>query len=262
MSGHWYDKNGKRHDFVKGATGKNVKPDIRHARTYDLVPGVTTIIRCAASEPLVQYRERQVLMAALTLTREEGESDEAYCRRVMRDSREHAEKAADKGTDIHGRIEKEINRRGSEDPYVLAVGNLLWPIGGPWLTEHAAVSRWGYATKADLFLPPTVGITGYLVDLKTKDGRVDDLGTYDQHHMQLAATMFALGHIPGQFPCAILYVSRDVPGNAKLVPVEPDKLWEAMKMFLSLLIFWQVKNKHVPVWATEAVRLHKQASWW
>ena len=66
-SGHWYDRSGVQVATVIGSKGQQVKPDLRHARKFGFAPGVTTILKAAHKESLVQYREKQVLLASLTL---------------------------------------------------------------------------------------------------------------------------------------------------------------------------------------------------
>ena len=89
-SGHWYDRTGVQVATVLSSEGKAIKPTLRQARKLDLVPGVTTIIKEAHKEQLVQYRERQVLLASLTLGRMASETDEDFIDRIMRDAKEAA----------------------------------------------------------------------------------------------------------------------------------------------------------------------------
>jgi hypothetical protein len=248
--GHWYSKDGVLMHRVEGAKGQQVEPDLRHARKLNLAPGVTSIIKMAASEALVQYRERQVLMAALTLPRDVGESDEAYCARVMRDSKVHAEKAAQHGTDIHSTIEHNINDLRCQDAWVVAARQALEQACGQqvWSCERGVVSEWGFATKSDL---STMGKgDAWVVDVKTKDGPLDEVKTYDEHAMQLAATRQALGWDVGSMPAqaGILFVRRDQP-EARFVVVEQDQLGRGWRLFSALLEFWQVKNRYAPEWA-------------
>jgi hypothetical protein len=252
---HWYSADGTRVDVVVGSKGQPVAPDLRHARKNNLACGVTTIIKCAAAEALVVYRERQVLMAALTLPRSEQESDEDYCARVMRDSKQHAEEAALAGTALHAEIEHGINDPANDNAWVQAARAALVAQYGQreWFTEHSAVSCYGFATKSDLCSPPTVGNNGahrpVVVDIKSKDGPLDELKTYDEHHMQLAATAQALGWSVDR-QCAILFLRRDQP-EARLVIVEHEKLQRGWQMFGCLLRFWQHKNNYKPAWAQD-----------
>jgi len=249
---HWYQEDGKRLDVVPGAKGQPVTPDLRHARKLNLAPGVTTIIRCAASEALTVYRERQVLMAALTLPRPLEESDAEFIARVMHDSRQHAEDAALVGTALHAEIEHGINEQDNTNPYVIAARTALEAEYGPrtWKTEWSAVSQYGFATKSDLCSESSV-LDGrkVVVDIKSKDGPLDEMKTYDEHHMQLAATAQALRWQAGVL-YGILFLRRDQP-EARLAVVEANQVDRGWSMFKCLLQFWQAKNNYKPDWAQD-----------
>lgn len=246
--GHWYDRQGRLIETVPGSKGSPVKPDLRHARKFDLAPGCTTIIRAAHREQLVQYRERQVLMAALTLPRPVGESDEAFVDRVLRDSKEHAKNAAEQGSDVHGRIE----RRVVGDPWVTAVDLEVQRLTGVplsrWLSEVPCVSEFGFATKSDLHC--VEGDAAWVVDVKTKDGTLGDLRLWDEHYQQLAATRQALGLHAAR--CAIVFVSRTEP-QAVAIEAEAQDLRDGWECFRCLLGFWQAKNRYRPSWADAPV---------
>lgn len=248
--GHWYDRQGRLIETVPGSKGDPVRPDIRHARKFDLAPGCTTIIRAAHREQLVQYRERQVLMAALTLSRLPGESDDGFVDRVLRDSKEHAKQAAEQGSDVHGRIE----RRVAGDPWVLAADLELQRLTGvplsKWLSEVPCVSEFGFATKSDLHYCDAQDATAWVVDVKTKDGTLGDLRLWDEHYQQLAATRQALG-LP-RARCAIVFVSRTEPQAIAIEADEPD-LRDGWECFRCLLGYWQAKNRYRPSWADAVV---------
>ena len=243
--GHWYTKDGSRVDFVEGAKGQKVVPDLRHARKLQLAPGVTTIIKCAASEALVQYRERQVLMASQDLGRGSHETDEDFCSRVMRESRKHAEEAALAGTALHAEVEHGLEDPDNTNAWVVAARRVLLEAFGPqrWRSEWCAVNARGFATRADLYAE---GDESFVVDIKTKEGPLEDLKTWDEHHMQLAATAAALGLRGAR--CAILFMRRDEP-QARLIEIGRDQRERGWRMFRSLLQYWQDKNNYMPAWA-------------
>jgi hypothetical protein len=269
MTGHWYDADGIRYDTVPGAKGQPVKPDIRHARKLDLAPGVTTIIRCASSEPLIRWREERVLKVAQANPREIAEEEPDYVARILRTAKEQAEAVMSAGSQIHQLVEDRLLDPECDHPTVVAIRERLKPITGPhplhnWKSEEPAVSFYGFATRADLWLPPGKQelrwIGGHLIDIKTKDGSCAEQRIYDEHAMQLAATREALGwhgHNVDGIPtvdCGILFVSRDVPGDVKLVMLEEDRIVQGWSMFRALLAFWQTKNQHTPTWATMSTR--------
>lgn len=263
-SGHWYDRTGVQVATVLSSEGKAIKPTLRQARKLDLVPGVTTIIKEAHKEQLVQYRERQVLLASLTLGRMASETDDDFIDRIMKDAKEAAFQAADKGSQIHARVEHGLHNRDCADEWVLAVREQLSSLydvdSTAWRCERPCVHEYGYGTKSDLSLDvqeydpwqkclgPSDGKRHqWVVDMKTKDGNLDNVTQiYIEHAQQLAATAHAL-----QMPDArgaILYVSRTEP-TAKLVIATPEEMEHGWSMFKALLHYWQVKNKYRPSWA-------------
>lgn len=254
-SGHWYDSTGRQVLTVTGAKGQPVKPDVRHARKLDLAPGVTTIIGCQDRPGLTVYRERQALMCALTLTRTEGETDEAFIARILRDAKEASEKAAERGTEIHADIESHFRTMPAADLWssrAIAVRQELFRLtkgAGPWWPERACVSPLGYGTKSDLCA------LGWVVDIKTKDGNLDDEKTWDEHAQQLAATRMALhATYPDegfdQARCAILFASR-TEDIARGVEIEEPELQRGEECFRALVRYWRAKHKHRPTWAKE-----------
>ena len=153
-SGHWYDQTGARIETVTGAKGQQVKPTVVHARKLELVPGVTTILRAANREALNTYREQQILAAVKANPQRPSEPDSDWFTRVLDASHEHASSAADLGGELHARIEAGLPDPTCEDPVVLsALTELDRAVPGgryAWLCEHPTVSRYGYATRADL----------------------------------------------------------------------------------------------------------------
>jgi hypothetical protein len=246
-SGHWYDRTGSQIATVLGAKGQQIKPTLRQARTHDLVPGVTTIIKEAHKEMLVQYRERQVLLASLTLGRKMSETDEDFITRIMRDAKEAAFQAAERGSAIHARIETQLFAYECADEWVLAVRQQLAPIHpemDSWRCEMPCVHPYGYGTKSDLSLDYP---TQWVVDIKTKDGDLSKIDSiYPEHAQQLAATAHALDMPNAQG--AILFVSRDIP-RAKLVVASDEEMAHGWATFKALLNLWQTRNRYAPSWA-------------
>lgn len=243
--GHWYDRNGAQVVTVAGAKGQPVKPDIRHARKLGLLPGVTSVVNCAAKPGLDFWKQEQVLLAALTLPRREGEEEQAYLSRIMQDSQEQGRKAADRGTAIHAAIQSHFQGEApSED---------LWPIvkftvaalekhcgQQDWIAEESFGCEIGYGGKADLHCQ------AWLLDFKSKDSKdLDDPAkklVYDEHSMQLAAYRRGLG-IPVA-RCANVFVSRDEPHTIRFCEHTEEELSRGLEMFDCLMSFWQKKNRY------------------
>lgn len=252
--GHWYTPAGELIEWIAKAKGDGYRPTtLRDARKMQLAPGVTTIIRCAAAPQLVHWQIDQAIMAALTLPRDPHETEAEWLARVKIDMREQATKAAEEGTRIHAAIERSFYDQPIDAqyrPHVDGVCDLLQHTLGKqhWLPEHAAVHPLGYATKADLHSHE------WLIDFKGKDGdqaTLDALRTYDQHHMQLAATRAALqqkGEGYDAQRAAIVFVSRTHPGACSIVEITEPQLERGWAMFCDLLSYWQHDNGYRPDW--------------
>ena len=253
-SGHWYDRTGTLVETVPYADPRkgHRQTTLRDARKRgDLAPGVTTIIGMANKPQLVTWKMKQAALAALTCPRQPDENEDAWLARVLEvDANEHARDAADEGTRIHAAIEQHFRRETYDDSYrphvegVLGCLELLGP--QEWQPEKGAAHPFGFGTKADLHSDE------WVVDFKGKDGDDEALArltTWDDHHMQLAATRQAMG-VPGA-RAAICYVSRTHPGAAALFEVTQAQLTKGWECFRCLLAFWQAKNNYRPNWAVQ-----------
>src|SRR5437764_241173 len=127
-SEHWYWPDGRPCYTIIGKNGKERNTKITDAFKLNLVPSVTKVMREAYSYGLEQYRLRNVLEAALTLPRNEGETLDDYAVRVMQDAKEHSRKAAERGTLLHAAIERYIQEQvGPEEwmPHIVKVRDTL-----------------------------------------------------------------------------------------------------------------------------------------
>jgi hypothetical protein len=251
--GHYYTSTGEQVESVKGVKGQQVKPDIRHARKLGLGPGVTTIMSCASAWNLERWKRDQAVLAALTLPREEGESDKSFLARLAADAEAQATEARETGTRIHAAIQRLLGGEeiGPDDPY------------HPWAVEAGRQARFlgidspevevgcahplGFGTKADICGG------GWLVDWKGKDDLTPQTTRlYDEHFMQLAATTQALratGREVGRW--GIGFISRRTP-EVVVAEVKRTDLVRGWEMFTALLAYWKAKNRHDPRWGKES----------
>jgi len=243
---HWYMEDGTPVYEVPRADGKGMRdPTIRDARKMSLKPGSTSVIRMAAAPGLERWKCEQAVYSALTLTRIPGETDAEFVARVLADSREQAEKAAEEGTRIHKAIEDSLSSRPVDPAYaahVAGVRALLLRVCGEqaWETERPLASSLGFGSKLDLYSPE------WLWDFKGKDGDITALQEqklYDEHLMQLAAGLILLGYpYGGTRKAGIIFVSRTHPGHCHAVTATQDELVNGHLMFKACLQLWQAKN--------------------
>lgn len=243
-STHWYDKDGKPTYTVVGANGKERPTTLRDARKLGLYPSVTSVIRLAAAPGLERWKQTQVLHAALTLPKIDGETEDAYLARIWQDSKEQARKASERGTAIHASVQAYFEGNQPDEVYwehCKGTRNAVneWIVDTTWKAEQSFVHRFGFGGKCDL------STTGLVIDFKTKEFDADTkLQTWDEHAMQLAAYRVGLGMPEAR--CAIVYVSVTVPGLARVMELSQDDLKQGWGMFQGLLAYWQEKNKYWP----------------
>ena len=250
---HWYTRSGETAYTVKARDGSDRPATLRDARKLNLVPSVTTVIGCCAKPGLERWKLDQMMHAALTLPRRPDEPEAAWIDRVWTDSRETARKAAARGTAIHAAIQGHFEGEApAADMYdyvrgaVKALMDWYGNLNFDWIPERSFACQIGFGGKVDLHAP------GYVCDVKTKEfDQDDDLKTWDEHAMQLAAYRQGLG-MP-QARCAIVYVSVTNPGLVRLMEIKEDELQAGWRMFLGLLQYWQAKNKYVSSWMPEKV---------
>ena len=240
-AGHWYTLDGEPCYEVKARDGSTRPTTLRDARKMALVPSVTTIIRQAAAPTLERWKRDQVLLAALTLPRMPNEPEADWLRRVEQDSQEQGRKAANRGTLIHGAIERHY-RNEMPDPewfdWVKVARKVIDDNCGAnaWHAERSFAHPLGYGGKTDLHSDR------WLIDFKTKDG-VESARLYDEHLMQLAAYRRALAPTA---QAGILFIDRAHP-ICLFVEAEEPALVSGLRMFDCLLGFWQAKTGHYPM---------------
>lgn len=238
-SGHWYLPDGSPAYRIVGKNGKERNSTVKDAREHGLLPSVTTIIGCASKgEGLQRWLQEQAILAALTLPRLEGESEEDWLSRVVADSKETAKSAAERGTQIHGVIEAFYEGIYIPElpPYVRAVENAINEHFGSqlWISEKS-FAYGGFGGKCDL-----VAKSGFVVDFKTTEKDLDKLDYYFDHQMQLSA--YRQGFEMPKARCAIVYVNA-LQNKAKLVEIPEDDLRIGWECFTHLLAFYRAKNK-------------------
>lgn len=241
-STHWYTRAGEPAYTVKAKDGTDRPTNLRDARKLNLVPSVTTIIRCATAPGLDLWKQKQVLLAALTLPRHAMEADEVFMYRVMADSKEQARKAAEKGTAIHAAIQGHYEGIPPDEhywPHVQGTAKAIMEhFGGTvWTAERSFSHALGFGGKIDLHDDKAV------VDFKTKEfGPDDKLATWDEHAMQIGAYQAGLDMLGTRG--AICYVSTTVPGLARVMEIDAVELLRGWDMFQGLMRYWCGKNKY------------------
>lgn len=172
---------------ITGKNGRKRTPYVKEALALGLVPGVTTITKQVWSYGLQNYFVEQGIWAAVTNHQRDGETDDDYIARIKEESKEHATRRRDEGTELHKAIDQYI-LGGPFDtkwtPHVEAVTQAL-ALHGYFITEgkpQVTFATAQYGGTADLVFPDAIW------DWKTKD-TLDGKKklAYDDHGMQLVA---------------------------------------------------------------------------
>ena len=250
QAGHWYRPDGTPAYTIIGKNGKERNTTVRDAREHKLNPSVTTVCKVMAAPGLETWKIDQAVMAALTATRRDGETDKDFIARIKREAQEQAFRAADFGTTIHGQIEKSYRGERVDPAYSLFVDGAVAEVekhfpGGGWSAERSFASNLGYGGKVDLHRDTDAEIPRVIVDFKGKDGDLSDVSCYNEHFMQGAAYGVGLFY-PNPFISANCFFSRTHPGIAKMVihdAAEQDRGW---RMFRAALDLWVAVNNYDP----------------
>ena len=245
-SQHWYLADGSPFFEVKAKDGHMRSVTIKDARKVHAVPSVTTVLSIVAKPQLEAWKVRQGILAALTLPRIDGESEEQWLARINADSREEAKTAAEEGSRIHEALE--ADRRGQTyperyQPHVAAVRaeiGKLFPGVTDWIPEARFAHPDGFGGMCDLHSPST----GICLDYKGKDGDFADGKqlAFDQH-WQLAG--YQRGLKLREAPCASLFVSRTHPGKIASHVWSIEDMREGQRVFDAALALWKA-IKHYP----------------
>lgn len=233
---HYYYSDGRPCYEVPRSKGDGMRPTtLADARKLKLVPSFTTVLRTKAKPGLESWKQRQILMAALTLPRNPDESEDDYADRVISDSEAQGKAAMDRGTAIHEAIELYVQGKPFSNQYsnhVLAVEKAMHQIG---LTLTAAKAEKSFATpyyggKIDWQAGDNIA------DFKTKD-RIDHGKKlyYDEHVMQLAAYSYG-GGSGIQSACRLLSIFVGVEDEQVMIYewpfAEVVRGWEMFKCYL------------------------------
>ena len=225
---HWYGRDGVPMHSVPSLKGKPRPTTVRDARKLGLYPSVTNIIGVIAKPELTSWLQAQAVMAALTLPRNPGESEDAFAQRVVADSLTTRDSAADFGTAFHAGAEQVAHSLAvdAEHPAAAWLHHYF-----AWFRRNVVSLRWteavlvnhdlGYAGTADLLIEHREH-GPCLVDLKTMKLKPEyKVKPYSTWGYQLAAYRKALG-LPVK--CLNLIVNSNEPSE----PIE--HVWSAEEL--------------------------------
>lgn len=244
---HWYWPNSTPCFELPKKSGEGMKrPTIVDARELGLVPSVTTILKTLNRPALNQWITEQSVLAALTTPRNKGETVDEFVHRVFHVEQiqdQEAEKAANRGTDIHEAIARSLNGMEWDSqwkPYVQSVLTIVESLGKIAWSEKILVGD-GYAGRADLLVEDDRWLT--LTDFKST-GTLPKKDAYDEHKMQVAAYAKALGNTANKHvQTALVYLSTKKPGETAVF-FQEDWLRHYDEGFVPAMKIWRYLNDY------------------
>jgi len=238
------------------ASGESCHGDLRSARKVGAYPSVTTILGAAgpSKQGLMNWKEEQAILSALSLPRNDGEADSDFAKRVVLDSRKEVEAAALRGTHIHSLAEMIINQqepgelvKGYEEHYA---GLKEWReccVTKVHASESVLVNEAeGYAGRVDLI----ADIHGKIevVDFKTRKFKKDAKGIskasgYETDLLQLSA--YAYAFTDDGMACRNILIDP-VTGQLQDIRYTAEQVAQAFEAFTSICKVWRWLKKYDP----------------
>lgn len=239
---HWYSPEGApMHDA-----------DLRQARKLGLFPSVTSVLSVWPKPALDNYKIESGILAALTLPRLAGETDDQFAHRVVDDSHAHRSAAATFGKSLHDvcqRLACGQVKIGdlTDDVPCLEHARLFWDwfqdtVTHVYSAETVAVSkRYGYAGTYDL-AADTKEWGRVLFDWKTQGVKDKGPRFWDTWAFQLSAYEGAIHETaPGLIETRISVIIDSGKPSPPAVQVWTE---DAMPQFLSCLNLWRLSKKY------------------
>lgn len=256
-SSHWYYTDGRPCYELPKKDGSGMKvPTLADARKLNLLPSVTTILKCLHKQALVEWMIEQACLAVLTSPRVDGEELDAFVYRILHSERvqdQESQAARDRGTQIHAALELMFQGRAAEVssdllPWVKPAFDAISTRGATVGVEKIVVGN-GYAGKLDLLQRSTDGL--WLWDWKTTKKLPDPAkgGAWSEHRLQLAAYAQAV-RSEGAF-----FAEHIHAGNVYVSTIEQGKIsicehgeWlpAYVEGFNPLVQHWQWANRYYP----------------
>jgi hypothetical protein len=215
------------------------------ARKLGLYPSVTEILNIIDKPGLTNWKIDQMMLACLTATRLENESEEAFLKRVKADAQEASAIARDRGQAIHDAVEKVFNGLQPDAEYEDTARKIHAQIcdrygADGWIAEMSFACEVGYGGRIDLINHEKK----IVADLKTKENldlkKPGQYYAYDEHAMQLVAYANGTGNDDYLLVNVFACWSGDVLFHEWL---GTDRHWD---LFLAAFNLWKLVKNYNP----------------
>lgn len=243
--GHFYLPNAAPFYDVpnKSKPGESRPATVRDALKAGAEPSVSTVLKCAAAPGLVRYFVESALDSAARLERLPNEPIDAFKARALLDSQERGKQARERGTELHGAIERYLTGQSYDaqfGPHIRLTVAALDAVGvdlHAGKPEHSFCLPGQYGGKLDWHSDAAI------LDFKgIDDDKIGGRLGYEEHIRQLAAYGHGLGA-----PRRLINVfigRRD--GAVVLREWTPAESTKALAEFMALLQFYRI-SKGFPV---------------
>jgi hypothetical protein len=252
---HWYDSDGNPQHFVPSKSGKLRASTLRDARKHGWMPSVTSVLDIMAKPGLDQWKTNKAISAAITLNRNNSETDEEYTKRILMHSKKESEEASARGTRIHNMLEKAFKKEeqpiGEDEAIFNSVKSLLDINCGEqeWQSEVTfSEPQLGYGGMVDLISDE------WAIDFKTKEFGTDHKQlAYESMAYQLMA--YAVTGVEKSYRdtgeatvrrMANIFISSTNPGLSVFHEWQKEDFERYWEIFSSSLTLWKNVKKYWP----------------
>ena len=256
-SSHWYTLAGEPAHKQPKAKGGGLRPTtLADARRMNLIPSGTTITSIMAKPSLERWKLTQVGLTAYESKPGGDESAEYYAKRIVSQSMESTDEAANFGTEVHDAIEKWFTSKEQPpeelETYVRPVISWFAEKGLKFVeAERRVVNlKEGYAGMTDLVARGKNGQAA-IIDWKTrKTWPGKKVKPYDWQPEQIAAYAAAYwgeaaveeGIVYG----ANVYISSTEPGRLEVSSYTPEQIRASYEVFRTVCALWRWMKKYDP----------------
>lgn len=260
---HFYTREGQPKHQMPLADGSGMRPThMGDAKKLGLYPSVSSILGILAKPGLEKWKQNQVALASLRITKKGDETEKYFVGRVIEEAFKQVDDAADLGSRIHREIERFWSHDWSKpfepDPklavYVSPVIN--WMIAKDIHVENpeAVIINFehGYAGTSDCPFRWKNGTGIGVIDYKSrKTTPGEEIENYDGQATQIAAYGAAYWGEHNLKYCwgANVYISTTEPGRVDLMMYKPDMLvaeFEAFKHICAIHRHFNQWDPRVP----------------
>ena len=199
-SGHFYLPDGSPFYDVpnKSRPGELRPATVRDALAAGAEPSVSTILKAAAAPQLTRWMVEQALQSALTLPRLEGESLDDFKARALKDSQEQGRVARDRGTALHGAIERYLLCQTYDFEFAPHINSMVAALAAKGIDVTEGHSERSFCLPGQFGGKVDRHGAAYVLDFKgVDDAKIGGRMGYDEHIRQLAAYRRGLGLPPG-----------------------------------------------------------------